>query len=558
MKCDKALEITAYLKGETAEAEREPLRLHFEGCATCTAELARFDRLLKALGKMEGIDPSPGFKWRVREAFLRAHPEFLERPRPETYTWMQSLRHSFSFVPAWAISIAAHVLLVALAAILIFVPKSPEEEMNEAAIRAKPRQPSGVAPDFGRGTDLPGGRTDRVVGHMPPSGGEAEDFTPSRPAQGAIVPAPHPLRNPNTERLDISKWRERIPREKRLLAFFEARGDAQFRKVYGGQGTEGAIRSGLDWLAREQLADGRWTGPKVRGEGGAGEFNYSTGLTGLALLAYLAEGHDGRSGHYASTVRRGLEYLLAQQRASGLIGSDQGHYMYDHAIAGLALLEAAMMTHDEGLVTAASAAVNFTISAQNPTGGWGYVSRSPSNDTSVGGWQILLLRLAKLGGNHGVIASLVQAHDRLALLTDSEGKVGYRARQEFPNGHLALTAVGMLGHQMSTHTPDAEVLARQAGVLLEQSPVASTDPAGYMMNDLYFGLFGSLALHQHGGDGWTRWFSPLREKLLKTQQKDGAWPADFDRWCGHGGPVYSTAMALLILETPVRYPRLIE
>ncbi|HYF00339.1 MAG TPA: zf-HC2 domain-containing protein, partial [Planctomycetota bacterium] len=75
VKCERASEITDYLKGETAPQERETLRVHFEACAHCSAELGRFDRVLKALGKLETVDPSPGFKWRVREAFLRSLPE---------------------------------------------------------------------------------------------------------------------------------------------------------------------------------------------------------------------------------------------------------------------------------------------------------------------------------------------------------------------------------------------------------------------------------------------------------------------------------------------------
>ena len=41
MKCDKTQEIPAYLKGEVAETEREPLRLHFDQCSTCTQELGK-------------------------------------------------------------------------------------------------------------------------------------------------------------------------------------------------------------------------------------------------------------------------------------------------------------------------------------------------------------------------------------------------------------------------------------------------------------------------------------------------------------------------------------
>ena len=42
MKCEKSAEITAFLKGETPETEREILRSHFEQCETCAKEISKF------------------------------------------------------------------------------------------------------------------------------------------------------------------------------------------------------------------------------------------------------------------------------------------------------------------------------------------------------------------------------------------------------------------------------------------------------------------------------------------------------------------------------------
>jgi hypothetical protein len=95
-------------------------------------------------------------------------------------------------------------------------------------------------------------------------------------------------------------------------------------------------------------------------------------------------------------------------------------------------------------------------------------------------------------------------------------------------------------------------------VLLERPAVPGLEAVRHLENDLYFAHFGSLAMHQVGGDAWARWWPTVRSALLKSQQPDGAWPADFDRWHGYGGQVYTTAMGALILETPVRYPRLAE
>jgi hypothetical protein len=525
--CDKGSEITAYLKGETAPEERETLRLHFESCATCSGELGKFDKVLKALGRMEQVEPSAGFRWRVREAFVRAHPDFLEPPPRETQSVWDSFRQAFGSVPSWAISVTAHIILLAIVAILFFSPPSPEELERDLAVRATPKGKPAEAPEW-----------------------EVDNFKLPRPP---AVPA-------DTNKKEAGHWRERIPRDRRLQGFFEGRGrdpqQTENREAFGGQGTDQPIRKALNWLAAAQQPDGRWTSPVFSAE--AGEWSYHVGVTGLAILAFLGEGHTGRGGEFSMTVRRGLDFLLAEQGATGLIGPERGNYMYNHGIAALALQEAALMTKDEGLHTAAAAAVALILKAQTDEGGWGYVLKSVDNDTSVSGWQIATLRLAKLGGNQGVIPALVAASGRIRMSTDSDGRVGYRGKLQFPNGYLALTAVGMFAHQMSSHTSDPALLTRQAEILLERSPIAGTDGGAYPQNDLYFAFFGSMAMHQKGGEAWTRWWEPLKERLLKAQGPDGAWPAAFDRWTVYGGAVYTTALSTLILETPVRYPRLGE
>ncbi len=558
MKCEKSNEVVAFLKGEIPEPERSSLRAHLDACADCAREAEEARRVLDAFSRMERIEPSPGFPARVREAFLQAHPGFAARPRrPEP----AFARPAFSSVPAWALSLAAHVVLAALAAILIFIPKSPEEELEDNAVQAKPKEFTGRAPEFSRGRaakDAPSGEVRDFV----PVGPEIEDFASGAdlPSRGTVrAPAMHS--DPRIEKLDLTKWSERIPRDRRFLAFFDGRGTESQKEVlraaYAGQGTERAVRSALEWLAREQKPNGRWTEPPLRP--GEAESAFTPALTGLALLAFLAEGNTPRAGDFAAVVRKGIDYLMAEQRASGLIGPEGSNTMYNHAIASLALLEAAMMTRDEALSTSASAAVSATIAAQNKTGGWGYTSRAPENDTSVGGWQILLLRLAKLNGNAGVIPALVQANHRLRLMTDSEGKVGYRSPGQYPNGARALTAVGMLAHQMSTPLPDPDLLEKQADVLLETGSGINPRPQANMSNDLYLGYFGSLAMHQYGGGGkYEQWFVPLRDSLLKAQLRDGSWPPDLDRWCQYGRQVYTTAAAALILETAIRYPRLNE
>src|SRR5262245_55377843 len=79
-----------------------------------------------------------------------------------------------------------------------------------------------------------------------------------------------------------------------------------------------ALADELRWLAAHQSDDGRWesagfgawcNGRRVQGEGpdGAGGALHDVGLTGLALLNFLASGYTHRGDHaFAKVVRNGL------------------------------------------------------------------------------------------------------------------------------------------------------------------------------------------------------------------------------------------------------------
>jgi len=290
------------------------------------------------------------------------------------------------------------VLLLAIAAVIVFTPKSEEEELREISIQVRPK------------------RTVR-----PP---ESADFAPGR----------EPTYTSGGRTLDPKRWAERHRKGVSLVAF--DRSDAA-RARSGGEGTVRAIERALVWLA-EQQDSGAWGG------------EHRVGLTGLALLAFLGNG-DGKR----LEVGRGIQFLLEQQKSNGMIGNDTGPYMYGHAIAAIALLEALVLTREESLAAPVAAAVAFSVAAQNESGGWGYRFRDRESDTSVGGWHILLLRLAFARGDDTVIPALNLARERLRVVTDESGRVGYRAPGQFPHGHQALTAVGATGARLSTGEAEA-------------------------------------------------------------------------------------------------------
>src|SRR5262249_58444976 len=101
----------------------------------------------------------------------------------------------------------------------------------------------------------------------------------------------------------------------------------------------------------------------------------------------------GANTKHEAAVTKGLDALIRLQRPTGQVGAT----LYHHGLAALALCEAAALT-DEGRVrTAAQKAIDFIARAQHEAGGWRYQPRQPG-DTSVTGWQVQALKAGQLAG----------------------------------------------------------------------------------------------------------------------------------------------------------------
>ena len=169
---------------------------------------------------------------------------------------------------------------------------------------------------------------------------------------------------------------------------------------------EGAVARGLKWLAEHQDEDGRWDSdefmkhdPEDDQCDGAGGALYDVGATGLALVAFLGNGHTDRGSSeqnpYAETVRNGLRYLLQRQDAEGCFGTRATqHFIYNHAMATLAVCEAYALTRNPRYKEPAQNGGSYLLRARNPYKAWRYGVRPGENDTSVTGWCVHALASA--------------------------------------------------------------------------------------------------------------------------------------------------------------------
>ncbi len=340
--------------------------------------------------------------------------------------------------------------------------------------------------------------------------------------------------------------------------------------------TEKAVKAALAWLADNQEPDGRWDAARH----GAGRemlvasqnrhsagIRSDTGMTGLALLAFLASGHTHRAGAYRENVRRGLEYLLRVQSADGNLGGGATPFavMYCHAMAACAVSEAYGMTGDERLYRPVRRAIGYTIAAQDSSGGRGHpggrghtgggfrYQPGDRGDTSQCGWQLMALKSADLAG----IPIPIETRNGLIrfLRTVSAGSHGGLASYR-PNEPISrpMTAEALVCWQF-LGMPREHPAGNEAGdYLLKELP-------GDDKTNLYYWYYATLAMYQLQGVHWRRWNDRLQTTLVDRQRKTGPLAGSWDPdtvWGSYGGRVYSTALATLCLEVYYRFLPLYE
>ncbi len=368
----------------------------------------------------------------------------------------------------------------------------------------------------------------------PTNAGQDQAAAPRRLGDGAPLPSVYLLRTPQN-RLDAA------------------------RKNGGDADTEAAVDLALRWLAANQSEDGRWDASdlgagiesKVLGQDrlGAGA-QADTGVTGLALLAFLAAGHSHLEGDYRDTVERGLAFLRRAQRRDGNLAgpADTFSMMYCHGMATLALAEAFAITGDHNLKPSVESAVRYTVAAQHPiSGGWRY-QPGEQGDMSQFGWQVMALKSAELGG----IPIPRQTREGMLRFMQSTSAGRYGGLSSYRPGDAAST------------TMTAEALACRAFLGLPIDSAATGEaverltanlPAEGKAN-LYYWYYATIALRQIEGDAWKAWNSALVKQLLSRQRKAGRLAGSWDSdtvWGGYGGRAYSTATAALCLEAYYRY-----
>ena len=285
----------------------------------------------------------------------------------------------------------------------------------------------------------------------------------------------------------------------------------QTAQRFGGTAaSERAVELSLAWLANAQHPAGYWDANRH----GSGKVQFDenrvdrmyagiqsdTGVTALAILAFLGAGYTHEVGPYTEQVDRGLQWLVKQQGRDGNLCGKATHFarMYCHAMATYAMAEAYGMQSDTStdvrLRNPLEKAIRFIIDNQHrETGGWRY-RKGQTGDTSMFGWQLMALKSAEIAGLK--IPSLVKQRMYTFLKKGSRGA----------DGGLAAYRQG----EAVTETMTAEALFCKQMLGIQRSNPACSEAVDYLLQhipsrsnlNLYYWYYGTLAMYQHGGEAW--------------------------------------------------------
>jgi hypothetical protein len=380
---------------------------------------------------------------------------------------------------------------------------------------------------------------------------QSVDDRPSPAIQGSGT-GPEPL---------IVKRSAGVPPTYRLRKLSNRKENA--RQFGGTEHSERSVEASLRWLARMQSRDGRWEAKafgagKVKIDENGVDRDYAgrdadSGVTALAVLAFLGAGYTHEEGQYSETVDRALRWLIGQQKSDGNLGADAGHFAmhYCHAIATYAIAEAYGMQNDPTSNTMLREpllkGVRYILQNQNPDGGWRYL-KGQKSDISMTGWQLMALKSAEIAGVN--IPRSAKADVIGFLKARSLGTYGGLAgyREELPPSP-SMTAEAMFCKQMLGMRRDNAAAREAAEYLLARLPTRES------FNEYYW-YYGTLAMYQFGGEGWASWNAAIRDLLISEQRSDGDYAGSWDPlgpWAQYGGRIYSTALSTLCLEVYYRF-----
>lgn len=327
-----------------------------------------------------------------------------------------------------------------------------------------------------------------------------------------------------------------------LLFVTSAPATAQITDVRYGEVVPRDVREmydrGLQYLASTQSERGDWTGGQT-----------GPGVTGLALMVFLASGEDPNFGMYSNHVRKAVRSIISDQNAStGYLGNS----MYHHGFGMLGLAEAYGAVDERNLWPdrkdqrsigqSLELAVRLAITSQKKSsfGGWRYSPDANDADTSVSGSVLVGLLAARNAGIEVPDESIDRAISYYKSMTSPNGQVAYAGGIGGFDESIARISIGTLVFAVARRK-DLTQFKASLGYLKQklEQPANANYPE-------YTRYYEAQALFQGDVEAWEKWNKLLIRQLKQSQRSDGSFPGQF------GTPI-GTAMSLLALALNYRF-----
>jgi len=308
---------------------------------------------------------------------------------------------------------------------------------------------------------------------------------------------------------------------------------------------EVAESGALEWLHQAQATNGSWVGQ----DWGA-DSQYTIGLTGLSLLAFVNAEHKANFAAYLKTVEKATQFILESQNADGSFGPSINNRLYNQGIATVALFKVNENYPNLVPIDSLKRAIDFISLSQNKSGGWGYSNDNGSSNTAISIWQIHSLILAKQYGFSGLEDSINANLAWVKGMTDKNGVMGYRKPSDYPFGQSGLVAMSgifwLYEEQLSNNSID-EMFEFKLKFQEDLEKIAMAPEKNLNYYQFYFLTFSLKKLKEkHQFQLAQKVEDILIAKQIQNGPQLGSWEPN-DAWGHTGGRVYSTAMATISL-----------
>ena len=351
-----------------------------------------------------------------------------------------------------------------------------------------------------------------------------------------------------------------------------------------------AVKGALKYLSQTQNDKGYWlcdVGYKLNDSYQVTrKMGRHPGVTAIACLAFMANGHFPGRGEYGDVVRKGLNFVMSTISSGDLEGKTPGFIswdgtrMYSHAFSTLFLAQILGMANFSAQIEKLirdklRLAIQLIIKSQNRLGAWRYEPNAPDADMSIAVCQLQAMRAARNVGFKIPTKVIVRAKEYISNAYDSRsGGFKYQYNEGMTRIEWTLTAAGICAMQQAgqyeyfyKHNKKIS-LEKSIKFLfkgLEQHNKLRNYWGGYNTIsytyrnfvtpkqpkfDYFYGhYYAAQAIYQYSRNDkklWKKWINLVRRDFLNMLQSDGTWNDQV-------GKNYATAMASLILQIHHEY-----